>query len=311
MLKIKQKLRAILLTGACLTAVAGGTFAFTGSAQATTDYRHMSHVWFDLSDDGPSGNERIRYSTFLDSLRSAASEQPTGLYATQQGPYGLVQVSLSAPNAQGGRNRVDVWVNPNNLYVWGFSNQAGTTWQFNDINGALGARMAETTTPRPPVNTNVQTLNFGSNYNSLRGVAGRGRESMPISWHDMQASIARLGTVTDPYNSERQNVARALSAIIQFTAEAARFNDVEGTFRAAMNSWDVQQGLPIQQQYLENNWDALSRTYWNSTRGPSQQVDIPTIGTVSGTQGVARYVRTLLQDTSLIDTNGNWDRTEL
>ncbi|MEV7603203.1 ribosome-inactivating family protein [Kitasatospora sp. NPDC089797] len=303
---VGRRIRSAVLAGVGATAVLTGLLASAGTAEARVPYRHMANVWVNLADQGPSGDQRIAYSTFLASLRDAAAGYNP--QETQLEDVGLIQVQLEAPDYQGVGRRVLIWINPSNLYVWGFSAQDGTTYQFGDSD--LARRLAETTTPAPPVRADsVRTLNFGSNYNALSNAAGRGREVMPISWNDIRASIVQLATVGDPNAGDRQNTARSLSLMIQMLSEAARFNDVEGTFRAAMNSWDVQ-SLPIQQQYLENNWAALSRYYNQLVAGLNPtSLNIPTVGNVSGTDGVRRYVRLGLANDGT--ANGDWNHDEL
>ncbi|WP_416874296.1 ribosome-inactivating family protein [Kitasatospora sp. SC0581] len=302
---VRARLRSVLLAGVGLSMALTGVLGAAGTAEARTEWRHMSHVWFDLS-EGPSDNERMRYSNFLGSLRVAVSGY--GLQQTQLEDIGLVQVSLSALDDRGQRRHVELWINPSNLYLWGYSNQYGDTYQFNDLNGALQSRISETTTPAPPVSRNVQTLNFGSNYNSLSTAAGRGRESMPISWNDMRGSILHLAGENNPWGN-RQATARSLSLMIQSLSEAARFNDVEGTFRAAMTDWNVR-SLPIQQQYLENSWDALSRFYERSAAGlNATPVDIPTVGRVDNLGTLRRYVQMTMGGPHT--DNGDWNHDEL
>jgi hypothetical protein len=285
-----------------LTGVLGGA----GTAQAFTGWHRMSHVWLDLSEYGPSGGERIAYSTFLASLRAAVAAP--SLDRTQGENVGLVMVSLTALDDRGQRRHVDLWVNPSNLYVWGFTNENGVTYQFNDIDNALAARIAETNSPAPQINPNIQTLPFGSNYNSLTQAAGRGRDAMPISWTDLRYSIVQLAGENNPWGN-RQATARSLSLMIQAVAEAARFNDVEGTFRAVMNAWDTRT-LPIEQQWLENSWDALSRleVQFNGAN-TATPLWIPEVGLIDNSTTLRRFVR-LTMGVPHTDS-GDWNRDEL
>ncbi|MFE7560802.1 ribosome-inactivating family protein [Kitasatospora sp. NPDC057500] len=302
----RARLRSVLLAGVGLSMTLTGVLGGAGTAQARTEWRQMSHVWFDLSEYGPSGDERIRYSAFLASLRAAVAGYNT--QETQLEDVGLVQVSLTALDDRGQRRHTDIWINPSNLYIWGFSNEQGVTYQFSDIGNALQSRIRETTAPAPPVNHNVQTLNIGSNYNSLSNAAGRGREAMPISWIDMRYSIVQLAGESNPWGN-RQATARSLSLMIQALSEAARFNDVEGTFRAAMNNWEVRD-LPIQQQYLENSWDALSRYYSRVSSGQNTTpVDIPTVGQIGNLDQVRRYVRLTMGHPHT--DNGDWSTDQI
>ncbi|MGK5640075.1 ribosome-inactivating family protein [Streptomyces sp. URMC 126] len=301
--------RSLILSGAGLALAVTGTLTTAGTAQARTEWRHMSHVYINLADEGASEHQQNDYSTFVQSLRNAAAGYNT--QETQLENVGIIQASLTAPDDRGARHQVRIWINPSNLYIWGFSNERGTTYQFNDINGALAGRLRETTDPRPDVDMNVQTLNFGSNYNSLTGTAGRGREAMTISYNDIRASLVQLATVNNPNSgNERQNTARSLSLVIQMLSEAARFNDVEGTFRTAMGTWEFQYGLPHQQQELENSWDSLSEYYHRVSAGQNATAPfIPSIGRINGLDQVRRYLRLALGSTGM--ANGNWNHDEL
>jgi hypothetical protein len=101
-------------------------------------------------------------------------------------------------------------------------------------------------------------LSFGGNYNSLTQAAGRGRETMPISYFDVWNAIFNLA-YEDTHNNQ-QGIARSLMLMIQFTSESARFNDVCGVMSDVMHSsGSSYPGLPMLQQQLENNWASISQ----------------------------------------------------
>ncbi|MFI2608155.1 ribosome-inactivating family protein [Kitasatospora sp. NPDC018619] len=304
---VRARLRSVLLAGVGLSLALTGVLGGAGTAQAFTGWHRMSHVWFDLSEYGPSGDQRIAYSNFLASLRAAVAAP--SLDRTQGENVGLVMVSLTAPDDRGRRRHLDLWVNPSNLYVWGFTNENGVTYQFNDIDNALRDRLAETNTPAPQINPAIQTLPFGSNYNSLTQAAGRDRNAMPISFTDLRYSIVQLAGENNPWG-DSQATARSLSLMIQAVAEAARFNDVEGTFRAVMNGWDVRT-LPIEQQWLENNWDALSRldVTLHGDEPAANPLWIPEVGLITNRTTLRRYVRMTMSVPHA--DNGDWSHDEL
>ncbi|MFJ2607522.1 ribosome-inactivating family protein [Streptomyces sp. NPDC091279] len=280
--------RALLGITLSLAAVLPGALATAGPASAHTSDGSVNHVWLDLG-DAPSGNQRIAYSTFIASLRAAVSDtRPEGVQYTQDASptEGIVRVSLSAHDDSGRRRAVDLWVQPDNLYVVGYSPQgSGTSYTFNDASFN-----------RAPIGSH-RNLPFGGNYQSLVGAAGRDRSSLPIHWNDIRASILQLANQTSA-TSNTQNTARSLMLLIQMTSEAARFNDLEGVFRGAMGDWGTgRQGLPTWQQNLENNWGILSNFYWNlqglgNTSTPNVPY-IPGIGTIENAAQVRRYVHVL------------------
>ncbi|MEU4348201.1 ribosome-inactivating family protein [Streptomyces sp. NPDC023838] len=301
------------MAATAVAAVFTGTLTTAGLAQANTEFRHVTHVWMDLG-DGPSGEERIQYSTFLASLR-AAVESPAG-GETQDANAGLVQASLSALDGQGNRHTVDLWINPSNLYLVGFSNENHVTWQFNDVRSNdghdmdLNRRITQTTVPyRPQTSGPVRDLSFGSNYNSMSGAAGRDRSAMGIGFNDIRASIVQLATVQNPFGAGQRDTARSLMLMVQMLSEAARFNDIEGVFRSAMSTWDVQR-LSFTHQRLENSWDPISEYAHDLQAGRNPRaLNIPEVGTINGMNSVRRYVRLLLADTKA--ANGDWNHDEL
>ncbi|MGC0421046.1 ribosome-inactivating family protein [Embleya sp. AB8] len=283
------RIRRTLLGLGMSLAVAAGLFSAAGPAGAHTPDGSVNHVWLDLG-DAPSSQQTIAYSTFLASLRAAVGDtRPDGTQYTQNASQseGIVRVSLSAHDDAGNRRAVDLWVQPDNLYVVGYSPQgSGVSYLFNDASFN-----------RNPLGTANANLPFGGNYNALVGMANRDRSSLPVYWNDIRASILQLANQTSA-NTNTQNTARSLMLLIQMTSEAARFNDLEGVFRAALGDWSWgQTGLPAWQQNLENNWGVLSNFYWNlqgmgNTTTPTVPY-IPGVGTIQNADQVRRYVRVL------------------
>ncbi|MFI1170048.1 ribosome-inactivating family protein [Streptomyces melanogenes] len=283
------RLRRALLALTTAAAVLPGLLATAQPAAAHTGEGSVNHVWLDLG-NSPSSQQTIAYSTFLASLRAAVSDTwRDGAPYTQEPSTteGIVRVSLSAHDDSGHRRAVDLWVQPDNLYVVGYSPQGSrVSYTFNDASFN-----------RAPIDTSITNLPFGGNYQALVRAAGRDRSSMPIYWNDIRASILQLANQTSA-NTNTQNTARSLMLLIQMTSEAARFNDLEGVFRAAVGDWGRgRTGLEGWQQNLENNWGVLSNFYWNlvgagNTSTPTVP-NIPGIGTIGNTSQVRRYVRVL------------------
>ncbi|WP_159047924.1 ribosome-inactivating family protein [Streptomyces sp. WM6378] len=285
----RGRLRRTLLALAMSLAVVPGLLSTAQPAAAHTGDGSVNHVWLDLG-DAPSSQQTIAYSTFLASLRAAVSDTwRDGTQYTQNASQqeGIVRVSLSAHDDSGNRRAVDLWVQPDNLYVVGYSPQgSGVSYTFSDASFN-----------RAPVDTSITNLPFGGNYQALVQAAGRDRSSMPVWWNDIRASILQLANQTSA-NTNTQNTARSLMLLIQMTSEAARFNDLEGVFRAAVGDWGWgTNGLPAWQQNLENNWGVLSNFYWNlvgagNTSTPTVPY-VPGIGTIENTDQVRRYLRVL------------------
>ncbi|GAA4077238.1 ribosome-inactivating family protein [Streptomyces hundungensis] len=282
-------LRRAVLAIAMSLAIVPGLLSSAQPASAHTGEGSINHVWLDLG-DAPSSQQTIAYSTFLASLRAAVSDTwRDGTQYTQDPSQteGIVRVSLSANDDSGRRRAVDLWVQPDNLYVVGYSPQgSGVSYTFNDASFNRG-----------PIDTSITNLPFGGNYQALVQAAGRDRSSMPIWWQDIRASILQLANQTSA-NTNTQNTARSLMLLIQMTSEAARFNDLEGVFHAAVGDWSWgRTGLEGWQQNLENNWGVVSNFYWNlvgagNTSTPTVPY-IPGLGTIENTDQVRRYLRVL------------------
>jgi hypothetical protein len=284
---ILQKARTKALAVMVAAAIGVGGVVTGGPAVAQVPPNTVRTVEWTLTE--PNVLTRISYSTFLAGLRNLVSVQSSdGGLQTQNDSTGLVRVRLTAQ----GRT-VTLWVQASTLYVLGFETPGGTVLWFNDNPQGTGGPGSE-----------IRILPFGGNYNHLVAAAGRDRDQMPISWYDVSGSITQLATIN--YTAllagdlnVRRATARSLMLLINMVSEAARLNDVEGTFRAAMNTWDlVRIGLPFAQQHLENNWGTLSNYFYQVGHGnlyPAPYID--GVGAVIGRDQVRRYVRVLLGST--------------
>jgi hypothetical protein len=309
LLGVSRRIKKALLTVmASLLALTGVAIGGAGTAQADVPPSSIRHVFMNLDDNG-SQTMLSQYGQLIQSLRVAAGhDYRNGVMATQDNSFdSLIRLSL----ANGG-DQLDLWITPMDLYVRGFTNTFGQTFQFSDPDFNLASALSQI--PNNGVSA-VSTLNFSSNYNSMVQAANRGRENMPISYADLMGSMHNLARASNPYGGNQQNVARSLMFMIQYTAEAARFNDVNGVMRAIMvNSGNRYAGLPILQQRLENSWAAMSAFGQRITQNPSSTpVNITGVGTLSNWGDVARYLAMILLRLNLPSEgqSGDWNHTEL
>ncbi|MGW2161434.1 ribosome-inactivating family protein [Nonomuraea sp. NPDC001699] len=299
--------KTLLTMGASLLVFVGVIIGGTGSARADVPANSITHVYMNLNN--PSASSQSQYFQLIDSLRAAAGhDYRNGVRAAQYTDFNsLIRLSLA-----NGDTHLDLWITPNDLYVRGFTNTHGDTFQFNDADFSLAHTLQNI--PSNGVGA-VSTLGFGSNYNSMVQAAGRGRENMPISFNDLWNSVFNLAWTTNPYGGNQVDVARSLLFMIQYTAEAARFNDVYGVMSAIMLNWNnYYNGLPVLQQYLENSWAAISGFGQRISGNPgSAPLTVNGVGTLYTWNDVARYLALILLNLNLPQEgpSGDWNHTEL
>lgn len=306
----------LALAVATLLAFALALTAGTGSASAAVGQNQIRHVYMNLANQG-SSSQRDQYQGLIDSLR-AASSQFDGSYRgntriTQYSDQGLIRLSL---NVSAGNTEASLWIDPSDLYVLGFSNRWGQTWQFNDNRVDLGARIAAS---GYAINGAVQTLFFGGAYTSLPASAGVTRGNFPHDYADVVGSVEQLANVTNPTGgqangSDQQWTARSLLLLIQFTSEAARFYDINGVFRTTMTGAFGGRGLTAYQQNLENAWSAASAYGYNLTNYGSA-APVTTTGGITWQQWsdvASRIAIMLYRITAVPDqgNSGNWIHDE-
>ncbi|MER5353680.1 ribosome-inactivating family protein [Kitasatospora sp. NPDC002551] len=301
--------RRVLVFAALLVALATSLLA-PGPARADVNDHDIGHVWLNLGSPGSSAQNN--YAAFVNSLRQAAGhEYRNGVWQTQSQPTSrLIRIDLTSPDGR----TVWLWVTPHDLYLRGFTSQAnGTTYFFNDFTDFPNLFQALSGHLLLPPNHSLSQLSFGSNYNAMRQAAGRGRESMPIGWNDLTASIDNLASTGYPYGAAQQNVARSLMFMIQFTSEAARFWDVYGVTRDIQGgNRPVYQGLPERQQYLENSWDQISRYAYDVSNNPNTPpVNVTGVGMFYSFGDVQRWMAMLIGVTSQVSSTGDWNHAEL
>jgi hypothetical protein len=286
-------------------------------AKADTPAYSIGHVYLNLS--VPNATAQSQYAGFIASLRAAAGHvYRQGVYTTQDATNALIRVDVTAPSGQ----VLWLWVTPGNLYVRGFTSQAdGYTYYFPDpdSNGTYTWNMRAVfdslagNSLLPANGAPTVPLSFNSNYNSLVAAAGRGRESMPISFNDLVGSVVNLATTNHLNGPQNLYVARSLMFMIQYTSEAARFWDTYGVMAAIMNSSDARyNGLPLYQQYIENEWSAISRWGQNITQNPYiGPLYVNGVGTFYSWGDVVAKLAILLAYYVAYDPNGDWNKTEL
>jgi Ribosome inactivating protein len=281
----------------------------------TIPTNQIGHLWLNFG-AVPSQTQGSQYVAFLASLRQAVGNNfRNGVLATQNAGNELVRVDLTSPDG----HTIWLWFTPNNLYVRGVTAADGTTYTFNDGDYflwrdmvALGAGRAGQNPLMPVSPQRFNTLNFGSNYNSLRQAAGRGRENMPISMNDLIGSVNQLATL-QPGGVNQEATARSLSFLIQFTSEAARFWDVAGVFTDVMTRPDSNyHGLPDLQQHIENSWDQITRYAYAVTQNPATpSLNVIGVQRLNNFGDVQRRVAILMGQPNFVSSTGDWSHTEL
>ncbi|MEU6482211.1 ribosome-inactivating family protein [Streptomyces sp. NPDC047017] len=301
----RHVLRAVAPAALTLALTLTGTLASGSSpAYADTGYGKVSDVYMNL---GPtaSPSQQGQYSQLIASLRSAAGHGFRGnVGVTQTVGNALIRMRLTSPSG----NTVTLWFTPGDLYLRGFTAANDVTWQFNDGDFSLVNLMDSLGVLQAGMG---RSLNFGSNYNSMTQRAGRGRENMPMHYADFTGSVDNLATFTTGGN--QQAAARSLMFLIQVTSEAARFNDVYGT-GLALTVGNGVDGLPLQQQYLENSWAHMSSFAYSVSQNPNTApVDITGVGRLTDWNSVARYLALLIGNLNLPQEgqSGDWNHTEL
>jgi Ribosome inactivating protein len=298
-----------------LTAFISGT----GTAKADTNQWSVSHVYMGLG-NGPSQTQQSQYYGLITSLRNAAGHawrnnvQMTQLDAI----HSLIRLDLTYAGTT-----LQLWFTGNNLYLRGFTDTQGNTYSFDDydLQGAMRPASAFSYGGGLLPTGAFYTLPYGSDYNSLVQQAGRGRESMPISWNDMWGSYSNLANADGANGaSDVQNFARSLMFMVQFTSESARFYDVYGVMADLMLNYGTQvgdagyyYGLPAVQQELENSWSQISQyatNLSNNTNPPDLYVG-PSTGTLTSFGDVQARLAEGIAIPTEVSTTGDWWHTEL
>jgi hypothetical protein len=250
-----------------------------GRAWANTAPGTYTHCYVNLQGYG-SQQSMNEWGNFVGSIANAAgSRLSQGAMVTQttggdNSPSGgLIVATISYQGAT-----LTLFISPMDLYLRGIANSAGQVYVFNDF--GIGSNTYTTVaeivgngamsfTNGVQYNEVLGTfLGIQSNYNSMTAANnGQGRETLTFDYPTFLDAWYNLAYLTNnDLQSDRAHLARSLMIMIQMTSEAARFNDVGGTARTVM-SGGTQQGLPLFQQYLENNWASISSYGWNTMNG--------------------------------------------
>lgn len=291
----RRKIQRPVLTVMALMLTIMGLCSVGGTAYADVRSGQVTDVYMNLPDE-PNFDMQSQYYGLIDSLRRAAGHQfRDGIPVTQSQPTlprrtGLIRLTLSNRNAH-----LVLWITPADLYLRGFTNTYGQTFQFNDSDYQLFDHLQT-------VGINVaprqrRTLSFGSNYTSLSTAANRVREQLPLSWFDLSSSLYYLARTSGNVTSiaDRQNVARSLMFMIQYTSESARFWQVYGIMARITSIRNAYyRGLPVPLVYQENRWNRISIYGFDVTYDRTGPREINNVGTLNGWQDVVRYCAILL-----------------
>ncbi|WP_177244531.1 ribosome-inactivating family protein [Streptomyces sp. yr375] len=261
----------------------------SGPAKADVPAYRIAHVWLNISE--PGAGAQSQYLGFMDSIRRAAGHPyRNGIYLTgSQSTINLMRVDLNA-----GNTTLRLWITPGDMYLRGFTTQAGATYYFNDFN--LRQRFFELSDSPdagllPLPLSNVNELPFGGNYISLEGATNRNRLHMPISFNDLWNSLFNLAYAQG--STSGQDLARSLLFMIQYVSEASRLTDLNGTMSAIMlNRATHYAGLTEAHAEVENHWTQISEFLIAFTNGsnPPPVDSGPHAGWVRNINDVQRYV---------------------
>jgi hypothetical protein len=297
-----------------LTAFISGT----GTAKADIGDVNVGHVWMNLSGYA-SVDQANQYSQLISSLRAAAGHGWQGsTMMTQPNSDSLIRLDLTVDG-----NTLQLWLTPNDLYLRGWTDTQGNTYSFNDYNlrGMMQTIVARNgggqgLLPAAASSWNqYYTLPYGSNYNSLSQAAQRSRDTMTVSYNDLWWSAENLalarGAIDQP---STLSYARSLMFMIQYTSEAARFNDVFGVMSAISgnnNRRDV--GIGALQQELENSWAQITQFADNVVQnaGTAAIYVGPTVGWLYTLWQVNQYLAEGIGLTSQISPRGDWNVAEI
>jgi hypothetical protein len=314
-----------------VTALTLNTFVGSGTAVADVPENSIAHVFLDIRNVS-SDTLQSQYLTFLQSLRAAAGHEfRDGVQQTQTDTTNrLIRVDINDLRSSNPTEvrRMSLWLTPNNLYVVGFQNRMGLSWDFNDNTPRLDTTMQSIQNlggigpgnggNLPSPGGYQSPLPFGGNYISLRRAAQRDRDAMPFSFQQLINSVNNLATTTDA-PADSVNVARSLMFMIQFTSEAARFVPVQNfmrdnVLRDLSNNPPTTHGLPRLQQNLENYWARISQFAYQVTQNAHTHIPalvIPAVGTLHNFRDIQRLIAQLIGSTKQVPFSYSPDRSEL
>ncbi|MBB6271782.1 hypothetical protein HDF26_002239 [Pedobacter cryoconitis] len=320
---VKSRTRGIGKAIACCLLVTSLFMAF--SARADVPSNRIAYIDFNMNAPGnhTGSSMQSRYAQLITEIRNATGHTfRQNVLATQGNSNpGIIRIRLIS-----GATQALLWISPQDLYLRGFTNTHGQTFQFRDPEYDLVNQLRDLEYQAGT----ITTLSFGSNYNALEGTraANRGREAIPLNYNSFWNTFFNLAFMNDPTGSRLQGCAQSLLTMIQVTSEAVRFNDVYNLIYDAMGSGSYT-GLPAFQQRLENEWGAMSIWAFTINNNPgaaplelrganpnngNSPTSAPNGLTLRSWADLQRYVRVLLNAPNGLGnggSGGNWDYTQL
>ncbi|SHH36902.1 ribosome-inactivating family protein [Streptomyces sp. 3214.6] len=271
--------RSLTILLVLLAAISGLLQPCAKPASADTGGRQVGWTWMQIDSHGNADLARA-YEALIISIRNAAGhELNDGVYVTQNERQSLISVLLYY-----GDTWLRLWIEPQNLYLRGFTNIHGTfvasdlpEYNLNEHLRTYGTHLSNDENTGFEYNANQGfSLPFDSTYGSINRAAGRDRASVPISAESMWNYFHQLAYVQEPWrDGHRQATALSYLFFTQFISEAVRFDDVFWYMRAAMGTsgwW--RQGMSANQITLENNWGRISEWARDSLNSPTTPVPL-------------------------------------
>ena len=295
------------------------------NAHADVPSNRITYIDFNMNNPGDHSGSSMqsRYAQLITQIRAATGHTFRQNVLETQGNSnpGIIRIRFI-----NGATQMVLWISPQDLYVRGFTNVHGQTFEFNDPEYSLRNQLIDL---QYQAGT-IRVLDFGSNYNALEGTraGNRGREATPLNYNSFWNTFFNLAFTTDPTGSRLQACAQSMLTMIQVTSEAVRFNDVYNVIYDAMGS-GTYTGLPAYQQRLENEWGAMSDWGYMITNNPGARPLVliganpnngndpnssPNSLTLRSWADVQRYLRVFLNAPNGLGnggSGGNWDRTQL
>ncbi|MBB5637076.1 hypothetical protein HDE68_002989 [Pedobacter cryoconitis] len=295
------------------------------SAHADVPINRIVYIDFNMNSPGDHSGSSMqsRYAQMINEIRNATGHtfRQTVLATQGNSNPGIIRIRFIS-----GATQTLLWISPQDLYVRGFTNVHGQTFQFNDPEYDLANQLRDLEYQAGT----IRTLSYGSNYNELSGrdAANRGRGATPLNYNSFWNTFFNLAFMTDPTGPRTRESAQSLMTMIQITSEAVRFPDVYNVIYNAMGA-GTYTGLPAYQQVLENRWGAISEWAFTLNNNPGvgplvvrganpNNGDSPTSApndlTLRSWADVQRYLRVLLNAPNGLGNGGsagNWGRTEL
>lgn len=148
------------------------------SAHADVPSNRIVYIDFIMNSPGDHSGSSMqsRYAQLISEIRAATVHIFRQNVLATQGTSnpGIIRVRFIS-----GATQMLLWISPQDLYVRGFTNTHGQTFEFEDREYDLSRQLIDL---QYQAGT-IRTLNFGSNYNQLREAAGRTRSPTPLNYN--------------------------------------------------------------------------------------------------------------------------------